>query len=67
MRGSTMAMFGALAAMVNVGVGQDIPDQNLMVLPTKAKKSFGSKFKKRTVGKRTKSLKERSRRQKAKK
>ena len=65
MRGSTMAMFGALAAMVNVG--QDMPDQNLMVLPAKAKKSFGSKFKKRTIGKRTKSLKERSTRQKAKK
>ena len=65
MRGSTMAMFGALAAMVNVGQG--IPDPNLMVLPAKAKKSFGSKFKKRTIGKRTKSLKERSRRQKARK
>ena len=65
MRGSTMAMFGALAAMVNVG--QDIPDPNLMVLPAKAKMSFGSKLKKRTVGKSTKSLKERARRQKAKK
>ena len=65
MRGSTMAMFGALAAMVNVG--QDIPDPNLRVLLAKAKKSFGSKFKKRTIGKRTKSLKERARRQKAKK
>ena len=60
MRGSTKAMFGALAAMVNVG-------QDLMVLPAKAKKSFGSKFKKRTIGKRTKSLKERARRQKARK
>ena len=55
-----MAMFGALAAMVNVG-------QDLKVLPAKAKESFGSKFKKRTIGKRTKSLKERARRQKARK
>ena len=60
MRGSIKAMFGALAAMVNIG-------QDLMVLPAKAKKSFSSKFKKRTIGKRTKSLKERARRQKARK
>ena len=63
MRGSTMAMFGALAAMVNVG--QDIPDPNLMVLPAKAKKSFVSKTTKRCIGKKTKSLKERARRRKA--
>ena len=66
MRGSTMAMLGALSSMMP-NLGQEIPDPNLMVLPAKAKKSFGSKFKKRTIGKRTKSLKERARRQKAKK
>lgn len=65
MRGSTMAMFGALAAMVNVG--QEIPDPNLLVLPAKVKKSFGSKTTKRCIGKKTKSLKERARRRKARK
>lgn len=58
MRGSTMAMLGALSSMLP-NLGQEIP------LPAKSKKSFGSKPTKRCTGKRTKSLKERARRRKA--
>ena len=64
MRGSTMAVLGALSSMLP-NLGQEIPDPNLMVLPAKAKKSFGSKTTKRCIGKKTKSLKERARRRKA--
>lgn len=36
MRGSTMAMLGALSSMLP-NLGQEIPDPNLMVLPAKLK------------------------------
>ena len=58
-----MAMLGALSSMLP-DLGQEIPDPNLMVLPAKSKKSFGSKPTKRCTGQRTKSLKERARRRK---
>lgn len=56
-----MAMLGALSSMLpNTGY-----DTLPIVLPAKAKKSFGSKPTKRCIGKRTRSLKERARRRKA--
>ena len=64
MRGSTMAMLGALSSMLP-NTGHDTLDPHPIVLHAKAKKSFGSKPTKRCIGKRTRSLKERARRRKA--
>ena len=58
-----MAMLGALSSMLP-NTGYDTLGPNPIVLPAKSKKSFGSKPTKRTIGKRTKSLKERARRRK---